>query len=204
MEMRWSEVLVGRSQSLLNALVSGAADGIYLRRCLEFLVEEEIAHYCLVDNSEALHLCHRKGPGKLRRIGGKFHWRIGAIAQGDFDVKAVGPVANVADLGTKPLSKARVNLILHWRQIYNGDGGEGIGQEEQQHREEMSISRCKIQRLAKLLNRILLLEGLEHVAGERMEVNVGTPVTYGIWWAWSFIVFLLMVVGILICCTSSG
>ena len=68
----------------------------------------------------------------------------------------------------------------------------------------MSISRCKIQRLAKLLNRILLLEGLEHVAGERMEVNVGTPVTYGIWWAWSFIVFLLMVVGILICCTSSG
>ena len=40
------------------------------------------------------------------------------VAQGDLEVKAVGTVANVADLGTKPLAKARVNLILHWCQIY--------------------------------------------------------------------------------------
>ena len=31
-------------------------------------------HYCLLDNSAALHLCHRKGPGKLRHIAGKLLW----------------------------------------------------------------------------------------------------------------------------------
>ena len=94
------------AEAELNALVSGAADGIYLRRCLEFLMEENIMHYCLVDNSAALHLCHRKGPGKLRHIAGKLLWIQDMVAQGDLEVKAVGTVANVADLGTKPLPKA--------------------------------------------------------------------------------------------------
>ena len=71
------------------------------------------------------------------------------VAQGDLEVKAVGTVANVADPGTKPLSKA----LLHWCQIYNGEG-ERIGQEEHQRLEEGSESRSKLQRLAKLLNRI--------------------------------------------------
>ena len=68
----------------------------------------------------------------------------------------------------------------------------------------MNISKSKIQRLAKLLNRILLLEGLEHVAGERMEVNIETPVTYNNWWAWVFIVFLLVVGTLILCIKSSG
>lgn len=40
----------------LNSLVSSAADGVYLQRCLEFLEGEEIHRSCVVDNSAALHL----------------------------------------------------------------------------------------------------------------------------------------------------
>ena len=167
-------VSLSSAEAELNVLVSGAADGIYLRRCLEFLVEEEVMHYCLVDNSAALHLCHRKGPGKLRHIAGKLLWIQDMVAQGGLEVKAVGTVSNVADLGTKPLPKARVNLFLHWCQTYNGNG-ERIGQEEHYNLEERAVNKSKIQRLAKLLNRILLLEGLEHVAGERGEVDMTTP-----------------------------
>ena len=190
-------VSLSSAEAELNALVSGAADGIYLRRCLEFLMEEKVVHHCLVDNSAALHLCHRKGPGKLRHIAGKLLWIQDMVAQGDLEVKAVGTVANVADLGTKPLAKARVNLILHWCQIYNG-GGERIGQEEQQRLEESSVSRSKIQRLAKLLNRILLLEGLEHVAGERVSMEEKITVTNHTQWLWAFIVVLMMVIAVLI------
>ena len=100
-------VSLSSAEAELNALVSGAADGIYLRRCLEFLVEEKVVHHCLVDNSAALHLCHRKGPGKLRHIAGKLLWIQDMVAQGDLEVKAVGTVANVADLGTKPLAKSQ-------------------------------------------------------------------------------------------------
>lgn len=67
------------------------------------------------------------GPGKLRHISGKLLRIQDLAARGDVEVKAVGTVANVADLGTKPLAKARVNLILQWCQIYNADG-ERIGQ----------------------------------------------------------------------------
>ena len=119
------------------------------------------------------------------------------VAQGDLEVKAVGTVANVADLGTKPLAKARVNLILHWCQIYNG-GGERIGQEEHQRLEEGNVSRSKIQKLAKLLNRILLLEGLEHVAGERVSMEENVIVTNHSQWLWTFIVVLMVVIAVLI------
>ena len=50
-------VSLSSAEAELNALVSSAADGIYLRRCLEFLTGEEIEHCCTVDNSAALHLC---------------------------------------------------------------------------------------------------------------------------------------------------
>ena len=86
-------VSLSSAEAELNALVSGAAGGIYLRRCLEFLMEENIMHYCSVDNSAALHLCHRKGPGQLRHIAGKLLWAQDMVAQGDLEVKAVGTVA---------------------------------------------------------------------------------------------------------------
>ena len=119
------------------------------------------------------------------------------VAQGDLEVKAVGTVSNVADLGTKPLPKARVNLLLHWCQIYNGDG-ERIGQEEYHNLEERAVSKSKIQRLAKLLNRILLLEGLEHVAGERGEGDMTTQAHGSSGWTSMLIVILFMVIGVLI------
>ena len=48
-------VSLSSAEAELNALVSSAADGIYLRRCLSFLMEEEVEHCCMVDNSAALH-----------------------------------------------------------------------------------------------------------------------------------------------------
>ena len=189
-------VSLSSAEAELNALVSGAADGIYLRRCLEFLVEENVKHYCLVDNSAALHLCHRKGPGKLRHIAGKLLWIQDTVAQGDLEVKAVGTVANVADLGTKPLPKARVNIILNWCQIYSSDG-ELLGQEEHRQLEERNVNRSKIQRLAKLLNRILLLEGLGHVTGERIEMEEKIPATNHNWWLWMIIMILCVMISAL-------
>ena len=50
------------AEAELNALVGAAADGIYLERCLEFLSGESVTHHCLVDNSAALRLCHKKAP----------------------------------------------------------------------------------------------------------------------------------------------
>ena len=157
-------VSLSSAEAELNALVGAAADGIYLRRCLEFLSGEDVTHHCLVDNSAALHLCHKKGPGRLRHIAGKLLWIQDLVAQGEIKVKFVGTVYNVSDLGTKPLSKARIQLILFWCKVNNKDH-QRLGKEEHDRVVEGQVSKGKITRLAKLLNRILLLEGLEHVAG---------------------------------------
>ena len=92
------------------------------------------------------------------------------MAQGEIKVKSVGTVYNVSDLGTKPLSKARIQLILFWCKVNNKDH-QRLGKEERDRVVEGQVSKGKITRLAKLLNRILLLEGLEHVAGNYTTEN---------------------------------
>ena len=115
-------VTLSSAEAELNALASAAAVGIYLKRWLEFIVEEKVIHHCLVDNSAALHLCHRKGPGKLRHISGKPLWMQDLVAQDELQVRAVGTVYNIPDLGTKPLTKSRVSLILYWCNSRRSDG----------------------------------------------------------------------------------
>ena len=195
-------VALSSAEAELNALVSSAADGIYLKRCLEFLMEETVRHECLVDNSAALHLCHRRGPGKLRHIAGKLLWIQDLVAQEELQVKAVGTTYNVADLGTKPLSRSRITLILYWCNT-RSSADERIGEEELARLEESKVNGIKINKLAKLLNRILLFGGLEQVTAERSEVveeattrSYGTMIfiamlmlmiaglAWAVWWLW--------------------
>ena len=90
------------------------------------------------------------------------------MTQEELRVKSVGTVYNVSDLGTRPLSKARIQLILYWCKINNKEH-QRLGVDEHQRVADGLVSKGKINRLAKLLNRILLLEGLEHVAGNFMD-----------------------------------
>ena len=90
------------------------------------------------------------------------------MAQEELRVKSVGTVYNVADLGTKPLSKARIHLILYWCRTNNKEH-QRLGVGEHHRMADGLVSKGKIDRLAKLLNRILLLEGFEHVAGNSMD-----------------------------------
>lgn len=108
---------------------------------LEFLVEEEIVHDCLVDNSAAIQLSHKRVPGKLRHIDdGKRLWIQDRVAQRELNVKAVRTAYNVADLGTKPLTRARIHLILRWRRNYDAQGHR-LGEEEHERFQEETISR---------------------------------------------------------------
>ena len=187
-------VALSSAEAELNALVSSAADGIYLKRCLEFLVEEAVRHECLVDNSAALHLCHRRGPGKLRHIAGKLLWIQDLVAQEELQVKAVGTTYNVADLGTKPLSRSRITLILYWCNTRSSTD-ERIGEEELARLEESKVNGIKINKLAKLLNRILLFGGLEQVTAERSEVVEEIP-SKGYGTMIFIMVLMLMVTGL--------
>jgi hypothetical protein len=52
-------------------MVSTLCDGIFLRRCLEFITEAVIEHYLFTDSSSAKPLASRQGVGKVKHISWK-------------------------------------------------------------------------------------------------------------------------------------
>ena len=71
-----TQTVVGLSscESELRAIVGGCCDGIYLKRCLEFLLQKEVKHVFYTDSSSVRRLISRQGSGKIRHLSGKILW----------------------------------------------------------------------------------------------------------------------------------
>ena len=110
------------------------------------------------------------------------------------------PECQASDLGTKPLTKARINSILCWRNTYDGQGHR-VGQEEHDRLGDGNVACGKIQKLAKLLRRIVLLDGLEHVAGERLREGAGETIKSSSNW---MMLLVAMLMAIVICFLASS
>ena len=163
-------VSLSSAESELHALVAGACDGICIKHALEFLTGDPVHHVCWVDNSATKQIANKRGAGRLRHISGKLLWCQNKVAEGTMEVKQISTTLNLADIGTKPLSKARLRLLLYWCNARNGDGSR-VGEQEYQDFEKSHVEKGKIMRMAKYLNRIILLSGLELAAGNRVEEN---------------------------------
>ena len=61
-------------ESELHGMVSTLADGLFLRRCAEFVTRATIEHYLLTDSSSARQLAARQGVGKIKHLSTKILW----------------------------------------------------------------------------------------------------------------------------------
>ena len=188
-------VSLSSAESELHALMAGACDGICIKHALEFLTGDPVhhTHICRVDNSATKQIANKCGAGQRRHISGKLLWCQDKVAEGAVEVKQISTVLNLADIGTKPLSKARLRLLLFWCNAKNGDGSR-VGEQEHQDFENNRIEKGKIMKVAKYLNRIVFLSGLELAAGSKIEENYG-EVSYVLPFQW---MILLVVFGFLI------
>ena len=50
----------------LHGMVSTLFDGIFIRRCVEFVIKGDVEHILLTDSSSARQLCSRQGTGKVK------------------------------------------------------------------------------------------------------------------------------------------
>ena len=64
-------VRLSSCENELHAMTLNLCDGIYLRRCIEFLVDSDIDHYFLVGSSSTSQVAMKLGPGKLKHVAGK-------------------------------------------------------------------------------------------------------------------------------------
>ena len=73
---------------------------------------DDLHHICWVDNSATRQIACKLGAGKLKHVSGKLLWCQIKVAHGELEVRQFGTVRRLADIGTKPFSRSRFELVL--------------------------------------------------------------------------------------------
>ena len=187
-------VSLSSAEAELHGLVSGATDGMALRLCLEFLMEVKVTHVCLIDNSATKQIANKRGGGRLRHVSGKLLWVQDQTSSKVLEVKQIGTSYNVGDIGTKPLSKNRLYALMYWCDLYDKEG-KPIGEEDAMRIKEAQMSKAKIMRVAKFLQGMVFMNGLElanrSLVPFRMDLETVTP-AYGITWLLQMVPYVML------------
>jgi hypothetical protein len=155
-------------------MVTGCSDGIYLRRCLQFLVNETVEQVQWTDNSAARQLVCRQGVGRIRHLSGKLLWVQGLVLEKEISVGQVPTEWNYSDIGTKPLNRTRMLMLLN--QIGAIDSIDPIsmhmvGQEEYEAVSKRMMSQQNPKKITKAILRMTALLGLESVISTGAEAT---------------------------------
>ena len=162
-------VSLSSAESELHSMVSGCSDAIFLRRCMQFLTGDEVEQWQWVDNSAARQLIERQGVGKVRHLSGKILWMQSLVLEKEVSVGQVATHWNLSDIGTKPLAKQRLLVLLNQIGACDPETLEMIGEEEFKAFEERVFGQKTVKRVAKAIMRMALMWGLEpslHVGAE--------------------------------------
>ena len=144
-------------------MVSGCSDGIYLRRCLQFLVNEPVEQVQWTDNSAARQLVCRQGVGRIRHLSGKLLWVQGLVLEKEISVGQVPTEWNYSDIGTKPLNRTRMLMLLNQIGAIDPTSMRMVGQEEFEAVSEKMFSQQNHKKISKAILRMSALLGLESV-----------------------------------------
>ena len=154
-------VSLSSCESELHAMVSTLSDGIFLRRCIQFVCNCEAEHMMYTDSSSGRQLAMRQGTGKVKHVSGKILWIQDAIRDNVFKLSQIPTMWSISEIGTKSLGVQRVHLLLHEMNVASGsDDFCLIGGPEYQMQSERHGGR-QMTKLAKQIARVLMVMGLE-------------------------------------------
>ena len=146
--------------------VSGACDGLFLKRILAFVMDCPITMRMRTDNQAARQIALKQGVSKIRHLDGRYLWVQEQIAAGEF---AVGPIdgrINPADVGAKvPASQARLKALLRFLGVVQvfGQTIEPVGEEECNALRQSVFRQHETARVRRLLNKALRVQVLHCV-----------------------------------------
>ena len=116
---------------------------------MQFLTGDQVEQWQWVDNSAARQLIERQGVGKIRHLSGKILWMQTLVLEKQVQVGQIATQWNVSDIGTKPLSKQRLLILLHQVGACDPDTLDMIGQEEFDRFEERIVGQQSMKRMTK-------------------------------------------------------
>ena len=94
------------------AAVGGGAEGIQIGRLWNFLVRKETEVAVVTDSSSCRAVAQRQGVGRLKHIETKYLWLQQCVKLGILTMTGVATLLNVADIGTKKLSRLRRRFLM--------------------------------------------------------------------------------------------
>ena len=134
-------VSLSSCESELHSMVSSMCDGIFIKACAEFILNEEVEHIQYTDSSSARQLACRQGSGRVRHLSGKILWVQEKTEDGSVVLRQVGTSENLADIGTTCLARQRLLYLMHETGLIYIPSFEDVGQEEfSRHAEK--VGRC--------------------------------------------------------------
>ena len=148
----------------LHGMVSTLCDGIFIKRCAEFVFKGNVEHILLTDSSSARQLCSRQGTGKVKHLSAKILWIQDQVRNGEIALSQISTAFNVADIGTKVLSAKRLKTLLSDIGVFDDDGANPIQAEESRGGDGRNLNQQMLQ-AAKTIARLALLMGLEPTTG---------------------------------------
>ena len=150
-------------------------------------------------------LVQRQGVGRIRHLSGKILWIQNLALQQEAAVGQIPTAWNYSDVGTKPLARNRLLVLLNQLGVTDPETLENIGQEEYELAAEGAQNQQSLRRLTKAILRMTAAWGLEsgfQLGADAMEVNQVCLIQAsgnngGNHWLWLAMFFIfLMVVGL--------
>ena len=154
-------VSLSTCESELHALISTLSDGIFLRRCLEFVFNAEVEHVLFTDSSSGRQLAMRQGTGRVKQLSGKVLWIQDAVRNGIIQLSQIPTIWNVSDIGTKALGVQRTQLLLHELNIASSPDFFVVGMPEYERQCQRHGGNKRLTKLVKHVTRVLVMMGLE-------------------------------------------
>ena len=123
-------IALSSAEAETYAGTSGACDGLFLAKCLEFLLEVSITPKLLIDNSACRYILGRSGCGRVRHLSTRVLWVQQRVDKRELLVGPVASSENVSDIGTKKLGVVTMRILMNMIGIYDSEKNELVGQHE--------------------------------------------------------------------------
>ena len=196
-------IALNSAEAEVYAAVSTCGDAIYMKRCLEFVLDHTFSIQLLIDNSAARQILMRAGVGRVRHLSVKILWLQQQVEKKMVSVAAVASSANIADLGTKRLRCHTMRRLMYEIGVY--DGSCRVGVEEFEEHQQRSLIK-KVMKMtsttsslstgsSSTLQLALLTAMLPNALGSRVAMEGQSvfwmcPITIPLW----FVVVIVLVV----------
>ena len=114
-------IALSSGESEYVCMVGGVSEGIFVKELFEFISGTPCKLVCRSDSSAARGMASRQGVGRVRHIASNLLWLQEKVRERVVTLTPVPTATNVADIGTKSLSKSRMAALKYLMKMVDGN-----------------------------------------------------------------------------------